>query len=53
MINDARKGLTEIETCDLVEELKQREAIEFEVIPPYENKSIKVNGPKIVIIVED
>lgn len=55
----ARKGVTvmvnlsEVETCDLVRELSQREGVERTIAEPYQDVQVKVNGPAIVLVVID
>lgn len=43
----------EIPTHDLVEELKTREGVQMEYAEPYQDKTITVNGPAIVLVVTD
>ncbi|MFQ9516419.1 MAG: BC1881 family protein [Eubacterium sp.] len=45
--------LKDVKTCELVEELKNREGISHHWAEPYENKDIKVNGPALVLVVID
>ena len=45
--------LKNISTKDLVEELKQREAVETHIAKPYADLEVKVNGPAIVLVVSD
>ena len=46
-------SLKDYATCELVEELKQREGIETKIAAPYEDLSVTVNGPAIVFVVID
>lgn len=45
--------LTNIKTCDLVKELRKREGVETKIAEPYEDMTVKVNGPAIVLVVID
>lgn len=45
--------LRDIATCDLVEELKNREGVKTEYSEPHEDKQIIVNGPAQILIVID
>lgn len=50
------KNKTEIrsyKTCELVEELKTREGVETHVAEPYEDVSVQVNGPAVVLVIID
>ncbi|MCI1951777.1 MAG: BC1881 family protein [Clostridiales bacterium] len=47
------KELKAISTCDLVNELKNREGVEITIAEPYQDINIKVNGPAIVLTVID
>lgn len=47
------KDMSQIYTCELVKELEKREGVERVIIDPYEEKTIKVEGPAIVLIVID
>jgi len=56
----ARKELTTIDnslhnvpTCELVDELKRRDGIETTIAEPYQDISVQVNGPAIVLVVID
>lgn len=46
-------NLNDVDTCYLVEELKNREGVSKIIVNPYEDKNIKVNGPAIVLVVID
>lgn len=48
-----KTGLGNYKTCELVEELKMREGVETHVAEPYEDVSVRVNGPAIVFVVID
>lgn len=48
-----RIELRNYKTCELVEELKTREGVEKHVAEPYEDVSVQVNGPAIVLVVID
>lgn len=45
--------ISEIETRELVEELKKRSGVNIEVIEPYTEKIITVEGPMIVLKIID
>lgn len=45
--------LKDIQTCDLVEELKKREGVEVKIAEPHKDMSVSVNGPAVVLIVVD
>lgn len=49
----SENALASLDTCDLVEELKSREAVETTVIHPHEEQHIYVDGPAVVLIVYD
>ena len=41
------------ETRELVEELKKREGVEAHIAEPYEDLTVTVNGPAVVLVVTD
>lgn len=45
--------IKDFKTCELVEELKKREGVEARLAEPYEDLTVEVNGPAIVLIVID
>ncbi|MCD8218919.1 MAG: BC1881 family protein [Ruminococcus sp.] len=45
--------LSRIETRELVEELRKREGVETKIAGPYEDITVTVNGPAIVLVVMD
>lgn len=45
--------LKDVKTCELVKELAEREGITKTIAEPYEDKTITVNGPAVVLVVED
>ena len=45
--------LSVYETCELVEELKKRDAIETTIIKPDERWQLHVDGPAVVLVVYD
>lgn len=47
------KDLKNITTKELVEALKNREGVEMEVVDPYQDEVIEVNGPCLVIKIID
>lgn len=42
-----------VSTRDLVEELRQRKGVEVTIAEPYQDVAVKVNGPAIVLVVND
>lgn len=47
------KMLSDYKTCELVEELKEREGVTAHWAEPYEDKELNVTGPALVLIVVD
>lgn len=47
------RDLKRIATCDLVNELRTREGVEETIAEPYQDISVSVNGPAIVLVVID
>ena len=45
--------LKDINTCELVEELKKREDVEVKIAEPHKDMSVSVNGPAVVLVVVD
>ncbi|MDE7324341.1 MAG: BC1881 family protein [Lachnospiraceae bacterium] len=45
--------LSNFKTCELVEELKNREGVETQMAEPYEDVKIETNGPAIVLMITD
>ena len=45
--------LTDVETSVLVEELKSREGVEVKTADPYEDVTVCVNGPAVVLVITD
>ena len=45
--------LKDISTKELVEELANRIGVKRKIAEPYEDLTVKVNGPAIVLIIED
>lgn len=45
--------LKSVKTCDLVEELKNREAVEDIWAEPYVQKNIFVEGPAVILVITD
>ena len=45
--------LQKVSTKDLVEELERREGVETAIAEPYQEKTVSVNGPAIVLVVTD
>lgn len=46
-------AIKNFKTCELVEELKQREGVETHWTEPYQDFELKVNGSAIVLVVTD
>ena len=46
-------GLSEVKTCDLVSEPRQREGVETHAAEPYQDVTVSVNGPAVVLVVID
>lgn len=47
------KSLTSFSTKELVEELQKREGVDTSFAKPYEDVSVSVNGPAILLVVTD
>lgn len=45
--------LKNIQTKELVEELKKREGVQAEYAEPHQDKSISINGPAVILIIVD
>ena len=45
--------LKSIPTKELVEELKKREGVKAEYAEPYQDKSLSINGPAVILIIVD
>jgi len=45
--------MSEFTTAELVEELKHRQGVDAQIAEPYEDITVSVNGPAIVLIVTD
>ena len=45
--------MSEFTTAELVEELKRRQGVDTQIAEPYEDITVSVNGPAIVLIVTD
>lgn len=45
--------LTKKSTAELVKELSQREGVRKLIVYPYEKKSLNIEGPCIILIIED
>lgn len=45
--------LKDINTCELVEELKKREGVEVKIAEPHKDMLVSVNGPAVVLVVVD
>ena len=46
-------NLQDVYTCDLVAELSTREGVEKTIADPYEDLTVAVNGPAVVLVVID
>jgi hypothetical protein len=49
----SREQLSEFKTCDLVDELRKREGVETHIAEPYQDVTVSVNGPAVVLVVID
>jgi len=49
----SREQLSEFKTCDLVDELRKREGVETHIVEPYQDVTVSVNGPAVVLVVID
>ena len=47
------ENLSNVKTCELVEELRQREGVETILAGPYESQGVLVEGPAVVLVVTD
>lgn len=45
--------LSNVKTCELVEELEQREGVSMAYAEPHQDKKIAVSGPAYILIVID
>lgn len=46
-------NLSNVKTCDLVAELSHREGVEKHTAEPYQDVTVSVNGPAVVLVVID
>lgn len=46
-------NLSNFDTCELVEELKNRESVQMHTAEPYKDLTVHVNGPAVVLVVTD
>lgn len=49
----SREQVSEFKTCDLVDELRKREGVETHIAEPYQDVTVSVNGPAVVLVVID
>lgn len=49
----SREQLSEFKTCVLVDELRKREGVETHIAEPYQDVTVPVNGPAVVLVVID
>ena len=49
----SREQLSEFKTCDLVDELRKREGVETHIVEPYQDVTVSVTGPAVVLVVID
>lgn len=49
----SREQLSEFKTCELVDELRKREGVETHIAGPYQDVTVSVNGPAVVLVVID
>ena len=45
--------VSEFKTCDLVDELRKRDGVETHIAEPYQDVTVSVNGPAVVLVVID
>lgn len=48
-----REQLSEFKTCELADELRKREGVETHIAEPYQDVTVSVNGPAVVLVVID
>lgn len=46
-------NLKEVKTCELVNELQKRDGVETHTAEPYQDVTVSVNGPAVVLVVID
>lgn len=51
--DSAKEKLKHVSTCDLVQELPQRDGVEMKEAGPYESLKTEVNGPAVVLTIID
>ncbi|MGL5713358.1 MAG: BC1881 family protein [Paraclostridium sp.] len=44
--------LKDFKTCELVEELKKREGVEYKWVDPYAKETIEVEGGIVLIVID-
>lgn len=49
----SREQVSEFKTCELVDELRKREGVETHIAEPYQDVTVSVNGPAMVLVVID
>ena len=49
----SREQLSEFKTCDLVDEIRKCEGVETHIAEPYQDVTVSVNGPAVVLVVID
>ena len=47
------RELSEFKTCDLVDEIRKCEGVETHIAEPYQDVTVSVNGPAVVLVVID
>ena len=47
------KELKDFATCELSIELEKREGVEVHYVEPYEDFTVNVNGPAVILVVID
>lgn len=45
--------LHNIATCDLVQELEKRQGVQKTTAEPYQNISLNIDGPAVVLVITD
>lgn len=47
------KGLEDVATVELVEELAKRKGVSKKIVDPYQDITVSINGPATVLVVID
>lgn len=49
----SREQLSKFKTCELVDELRKREGVKTHIAEPYQDVTVSINGPAVVLVVID